>query len=260
MRPLALGLLAAAGCAAALREPAPLAPSVPGRPAADLLSEAEAAFAQRADPAQARRAEQLWLEAAAADPGGIDGLVGAVRARAWLVQRSRDPDERLSLATAAVDAGQWCQRRDPRSPACDYWLAVALGLQARERPATAKEGLKLMVAALRKAAAADPRQDQAGPQRVLALLLLRAPGWPLGPGDAEAALAEARAAAALAPDYPPNQSVLGEALLANGRPEEGRAALGRALDLGRARAAAGDPDAPDWIREAERLESAAGSG
>jgi Flp pilus assembly protein TadD len=63
----------------------------------------------------------------------------------------------------------------------------------------------------------------------------------------------ARAAAALAPDHPPNQSALGEALLANDRSDEGRAALGRALDLARARAAAGDPDAPDWIREAERL-------
>ena len=42
-------------------------------------------------------------------------------------------------------------------------------------------------------------------------MLLRAPGWPLGPGDPEAALPEAQAAARLAPDYPPNQLVLGEA-------------------------------------------------
>jgi hypothetical protein len=214
------------------------------------MGQAEAAFSRRPDAAQVRLAERLYTEAAAADPG-VDGLAGAVRVRAWLVEHTSSAAERLALATAAVEGGQWCQRRAPGSPVCDYWLAVGLGLQARERSATAKAGLKVMVAALRRAAAADPGLDQAGPHRVLALVLLRAPGWPLGPGDAESALAEARAAVALAPDHPPNQSALGEALLANGRAEEGRAALGRAL--ARARAAAGDPDAPDWIREAERL-------
>ncbi|HEU4383441.1 MAG TPA: hypothetical protein VFR85_08065 [Anaeromyxobacteraceae bacterium] len=261
MRSWALGLLLSAGCAAALREPAPLPPVAPGgQSPAELLSEGEAALAHRPDPVEVRRAERLFAEAAAADPAREDGLVGVMRARAWLVEHSRDPAERVALAGAAVEAGQWCLRRAPASPACDYWLAVALGLQARERPATAKEGLALMVAALRRAATGDPRLDLAGPHRVLALVLLRAPAWPLGPGDVEAALQEARAAAALFPDHPPNQSALGEALLANGRPGEGRAALARALAMARARQAAGDPDAPDWIREAERLESAASRG
>lgn len=254
MRSWPVGLLLAAGCAAALHEPAPLSAAAPGGPgAAELMAQAQAAYSRRPDAAAVRLAERLFTEAAAADPAGVAALAGAVQARAWLVEHTRSAAERLALATAAVEGGQWCQRRAPESPVCDYWLAVGLGLQARERAATAKAGLKIMVAALRRAAAADPGQDQAGPHRVLALVLLRAPGWPLGPGDAEAALVEARAAVALAPDHPPNQSALGEALLANGRAPEGRAALGRALDLARARAAAGDPDASDWVREAERL-------
>lgn len=254
MRSWPVGLLLAAGCAAALREPAPLSPAAPGGPGApELVAQAEAAFARRPDAAAVRLAERLYGEAAAADPAAVDGLVGAVRVRSWLVEHTRSAAERLALATAAVEGGQWCQRRAPESPVCDYWLAVGLGLQARERSATAKAGLKIMLAALRRAAAKDPGLDQAGPHRVQALVLLRAPGWPLGPGDPEAALAEARAAVALAPDHPPNRSALGEALLANGRADEGRAALGRALELARGRAAAGDPDAPDWIREAERL-------
>ncbi|HET6922259.1 MAG TPA: hypothetical protein VFI16_03830, partial [Anaeromyxobacteraceae bacterium] len=234
MRSWPAGLLLAAGCAAALREPAQLSTAAPGGPsAAELLAAAEAAWARRPESAEVRRAERLFAEAASADPAGIGGLAGAVRARAWLVEHSRDHAERLALATAAVEAGQWCLRRAPDDPACDYWLAVGLGLQARERPATAAEGLKLMAAALKRAAAADPRLDLGGPHRVLALVLLRAPAWPLGPGDPEAALAEARAGAALAPDHPPNQSTLGEALIANDRSDEGRAALGRALDHGK---------------------------
>lgn len=251
---LAAGASAAAGCAAALREPAPLGPAAPGSPAAaELLAGAEEAFARRPDASAVRQAIGLFRQAAAADPVGVEGLLGAIRAEVWLAEHSRDAAERLAAATSCVDSAQWCLRRAPGSAACDYGLALCLGLQARERPATSNQGLRLMVEALRRAAAADPRLDFGGPHRVLALVLLRAPAWPLGPGDPEGALVEARKAAALFPDHPPNQAALGEGLLAAGQAEEGQAALRRALELARRRAAAGDPDASDWAREAERL-------
>lgn len=87
---------------------------------------------------------------------------------------------------------------------------------------------------------------------MLALVRLRAPGWPLGPGDAALGLAAAEAAVARAPEHPANQLALGEALARNGRGPEARAAYDRALALARARAADGDPDAPAWVGEAER--------
>ena len=152
----------------------------------------------------------------------------------------------------AVEAAQWCGRRAPASPACDYALAQALGQQARESPSTSRDGLERMVKALERAAAADPGLDSGGPARVLALVHLRAPGWPLGPGDAEAGLAFAEKAVALAPDHPPNQLVLAEALARNGRAREAGAAYARALALAREREAAGDPDAPEWVADAER--------
>ena len=97
-------------------------------------------------------------------------------------------DARAAEVDKAVDAGQRCQQVAPATPACDYALALALGVQAREHPSTANKGLPLMVELLQRATASDPRQDHAGPPRVLALVLLRAPGWPLGPGDPEAGL------------------------------------------------------------------------
>jgi hypothetical protein len=199
-----------------------------------------------------RRAAALFGEAAA-DPGGVEGLVGAVRAKSWLVEHEGDASARETLVREEVQAAQWCVRRAPKSPVCDYWLAIALGQQARERPSTAADGLKLMAEALRRAAAGDPRQDRAGPHRVLAMLLLRAPSWPLGPGDAEAGLLEARKAVELFPDHPPNELALAEALLANDRRNDGRAAAAEALSGARWRASAGDPDAPEWVRDAERL-------
>jgi hypothetical protein len=251
---LCCALALATSCAPALREPRPLAvPAHDARDAAALLAEARALYAQRPDLEAVRRSEGLFVAAAGADPGSVEALYGAIQAKLWLANHERDGGRRAELATSAVEAGQLCARAAPGAAPCDYGLALALGVQARERPSTATEGLKLMTERLRAAAAAEPALDHAGPERVLAILLVRAPAWPIGPGDPESALERARAAAARAPEHPPNQLALGEALLANGAVEEGRAAVGRGLELARARAAVGDPDAPEWVREGETL-------
>jgi hypothetical protein len=254
MRSAALALLlAAAGCASALKEPRSLDILAPGSgkegAAQELLESAQRSWAQRPDVEAVRRAAQLYWQAAGADHAAVEGLVGAIRAQVWLVEHEKDSARRTELAVSSVEAGQWCQRRVPHSATCDFWLAVALGIQAREKRLTADDALKRMVELLRRAAAADPALDEAGPNRVLALVLLRAPSWPLGPGDVEAALDSARRAAGLRPDYPPNQQALGEALRANG--QDGAAAFTRALTEARRLAASGDPDAPEWAKESE---------
>jgi tetratricopeptide (TPR) repeat protein len=256
----AFGLVAVAvltgACASALREPPPVAtigqppPTVATAPEVDrLLADAEAAIARRPDAAEVGRARELFLGAAQADEARTEGLLGAMRAIAWLVEHERDGASREGLATEAVQLGQWCERRAPDTPECAYRLALAVGQQARERPATAHDGLKVMIDLLERVAGTAPDLDAAGPDRVLALVRLRAPGWPAGPGDPEAALDGARRAAARAEAYPPNQMVLGEALAANGHPDEARATYERALALAEACLAAGDPDAAGWRRE-----------
>lgn len=253
----ALVLLAAASaCAPALRAPAPLEPAQAeedARSAARLLAQADAAFAGRPDLAEVRRAVALYREAARADPGGVEGPYGAARAAVWLAQRERSAAERTRRAEEAVELGQLCAARAPEDARCDYGLALALGVQASARPATVREGLRLMVERLRRAAARDASLDGGGPERVLALVLLRAPGWPLGPGDPEAGLDAAREAAARAPDFPPNPLALAEGLAANGDAAGARDAARRALALAEARQAAGDPDAHEWVAEARRL-------
>jgi hypothetical protein len=190
---------------------------------------------------------------AGAPPGDAAALATRSRDASSRTQHEPSADTRRALAQEAVDAGQRCQQAAPTSAACDYALALALGVQARERPSTATQGLPLMAELLRKANAQDARQDSAGPARVLALLLLRAPGWPLGPGDAEAGLTAARQAVGLFPDYPPNQLALSEALLAAGEEKASQTAATRALELARLAAAAHTPDADDWVRDAEAL-------
>ena len=258
-----LGLAVAtsvAACASALREPPPVAQmagssAAPRASPADvdrLLAEGQACFAKRPDPAEVRSAQRSYLAAAQADDTRVGGLLGVARVSSWMIEHEPDAVERDRLVAVAIEASQWCERRAPDSAACAYALAQALGQQARERPSTSHDGLEKMVKALRRAATAEPGLDEGGPERVLALVYLRAPGWPLGPGDPDAGLAAAQEAVALAPDHPPNQLALAEALARSGRREEARAAHERALALARQRSAAGDPDAPEWVAEAER--------
>ena len=183
-----------------------------GKSANELVAAADAAWARRADLREAASAQALYLDAAVADEQRADALLGAMRALAYRVEHERDAAARTKAAEEEVQLGQWCKKRAPSDAACDYRLAIALGQQARERPATGKDALGKMVELLHQAIAMAPTLDSAGPHRVLALVLLRAPSWPIGPGDTEAGLAEARAAARLFPDAPENQLALGEAL------------------------------------------------
>ena len=251
MRSIA-SIILCAGCAQALHNPPPIEAigAAPRASAAQLLADADAAWARRGEPEQAAAAEDLYLQAARADPRNPGSFAGAIRAKAFRIGREKDGAERTRLAESAVITGQLCQENAPTAPACDYWLAAALGLQARERSATGHDALPRMVDLLRRAIRTDPAIDQAGPHRLLAIVLLRAPGWPMGPGDAEAALPEAQAAARAAPEFPPNQLALGEALKKNGRTADARTAYSQALRLATEAAARGDPDAKGWVDDA----------
>jgi hypothetical protein len=245
-------------CTSALKEPPPLAElgAPAGREAADVaetLARAEAELARMPDPAAVQTAQELFVEAARVDGAPVEAFLGAARSTAWLIEHSDDGGRRKELAVEGVQIGQWCRTLHPDVPECTYRLALAVGQQARERAATATDGLDVMVELLNEVIAEAPELDFAGGQRVLALVLVRAPGWPTGPGDPEYALEFARAAVELFPDYPPNQLVLGEALLENGRVDEATERLQRGLELAGAEPGAGHPESADWIAQAEEV-------
>jgi hypothetical protein len=187
----------------------------------------------------------------AAVPGSsVAELAAAIQMDAQRSDHETDSKIRRALAAQASTDADACIGIEPQAAACLYGRAVALGLNARAHPTRANEYLTGMIDALTRAEAADAGYDEAGPARVKALVLIRAPGWPLGPGDAEAGLAAARRAVALRPEYPPNQLALAEALAKTGN------GGGAAESYARARAAAlsfpESPDRDEWLHEADQ--------
>ncbi len=240
-----------AGCAPVLAQAPAADPLLASRSAAELMSEAESLWSRRPDLAAVRQSERNLQEALLRPGTAPQAAPALIRGAGWLIEHGALADERSRLVDAAERAGQACQQQAPATPACDYWQAVGMGIKAREHPTEALDSLKQMAELLRRAGAADSKLDESGPARVLALMLLRAPGWPLGPGDPEEGLTLARTAVERSPEHPMNHLVLAEALAANADPDGARTEYQKAAELSAKRLAQGDPDASDWAAQAD---------
>jgi hypothetical protein len=183
-------------------------------------------------------------------PVSIAELAAAIDMDAKRSDHESDSKIRDALAADAARDADTCLAREPQAAACLYGRALALGLEARTHPTRAGAILTSMLGALAQAESADPNYEEAGPARVRALVLIRAPGWPLGPGDAEAGLAAARRAVALRPNYPPNLLALAEASAKTGDASGARNNYARAHDAALALPAATDRD--EWVHEADQ--------
>lgn len=180
----------------------------------------------------------------------VEQLAAAVAADAARDDLTTDSNRRAQIAADALQNALACLTRAPQAAACLYYDGIALGLKARAHPLQANDSLKAMLEVLRRAEAADPAYDQAGPARVQALVLVKAPAWPLGPGDPEIGLAAARRAVALRPAYPPNVLALAEALAKTGDAHGAQDAYRHAQGLTQALPPGRDRDA--WLRQADQ--------
>jgi hypothetical protein len=182
-------------------------------------------------------------------PRSTAELAAAIDTAAARSDTESDAKIRAGLAAQAASDAEVCLAQDPQAAACLYGRAVARGLNARAHAAHAGAILSSMLEDLARAESADPNYEEAGPARVRALVLIRAPGWPLGPGDAEAGLIAARRAVALRPLYPPNLLALAEALSKNGDGVAAREGYAQARAAALALPAAANRD--QWLRQAD---------
>lgn len=180
----------------------------------------------------------------------VTKLAKSIDADARRSDHESDSKVREQLAVQAGRDADLCLAREPQAAACLYGRAVALGLMARAHPTRAGENLNSMLDALAKTEIADSSYQEAGPARVRALVLLRAPGWPLGPGDTEAGLVAARRAVELRPLYPANLLALAEALAKSGDTDGAKLNYTRARDAALALPVTDDRE--DWLRQAQQ--------
>ena len=237
-----------AGCASALRPPEPL-PSIEGEGPAASDEQAEELWGTRA-LASVREAAEGYERRIARRYDPFGSAVGASRAWTWIARRAPTEDERREAAGRAVRVAQWCGEIEPSRAECEYWLAAALGVQAEQRRSTALDALPRIVALFESAAVRIPDYENGGPDRALALLFARAPGFPIGPGDADLAVEHARAAVGLAPGFAPNLAALAEALQATGRSDGAGRAWHRAAEEAAAAVERGEPESAEWLEQA----------
>jgi tetratricopeptide (TPR) repeat protein len=183
-----------------------------------------------------------------ADSGTLDQYAAAIKANSDRSDHESDGKVRANLAAQSSSMADDCLALNAHAAPCQYSKALATGMEARAHPTQALGLLKSMLQNLDAAAATDPNYDKAGPSRVRALVLIRAPGWPLGPGDTDAGLEAARKAVLLQPDYPPNALALAEALSKAGDAKGAHEGYQHALDL--AQAAPAGPERDGWVHDA----------
>jgi hypothetical protein len=179
-----------------------------------------------------------------------DELAAAIAADASKSDHESDPHVRADLAASASRDAEACIAQAPQEVACLFGRGIALGLEARAHPARASATLNDMLSTLAQAESVDATYADAGSARVQALVWIRAPGWPLGPGDLERGLAAAKRASALRPQYPPNWLALAEAQSKTGATADARASYLHAREV-----AAALPDTPDranWLQQVEQ--------
>jgi hypothetical protein len=155
-------------------------------------------------------------------------LLAAVQSDAERIDQTQDSAQRAQLLAAATLSAQQCLALSADHASCQYAQAQVLGLAAREHPLQAAALLKQMLAYLTKAESLDPTLDHAGPARLTAVVLLRAPPWPLGPGDVDGAVVAAQRAVQRDSTYPPNLITLAQAQARGASAPQARATFAQA--------------------------------
>jgi tetratricopeptide (TPR) repeat protein len=192
------------------------------------------------------------------DPHGYEAAWKAARACAWLAGDLFDDDKTkcAHFSGRGMEYAKAAVKDNPKGVEGHYYSGINGGLQATTRLFVSA---KFMVPSIRdswkKAMEIDGTFDFGGPLRALGSLYAQAPPWPASIGDTEKGVELCKQAIKVAPDYPQNALLLGEALLADEKYEEAKQQYRKVLE------AAPRPDdahfLPNWKKRAQkRLEEA----
>ncbi|MCB2225573.1 MAG: TRAP transporter TatT component family protein [Desulfarculaceae bacterium] len=176
--------------------------------AAELIQQADAAYALRTDLAKAKEAAALYEKALAADPKSEEAAWKLARAEYWVGMHS-PKDAKLAIFEKGVNAAKRAIAINPKSLPGHYWLGVSYGVYGSAKGIM--ESLSLVDPIKEEMATViklDPNYEAGGPYRVLGRLYFKLPG--LFGGDNDKAIENLKIAVKKGPHRYINQIYLAE--------------------------------------------------
>ncbi|MDD5307303.1 MAG: hypothetical protein PHU25_08275 [Deltaproteobacteria bacterium] len=150
--------------------------------------------------------------------------------------------EKTAWLLRGEDAAEAATRENPNGTEGYYYLAALRGRRAQQGGLGGITLVRSVEKLGLKAAALDPKFEDAGAYRLLGMLYSQAPPWPTSVGDMDLAVEYAQKAVDTS-DYPLNKLFLAQVLIEAGNPHEARTALRDVLAA---------PKVGRWARVGER--------
>jgi len=222
-----------AGVAVAVAAAVSLAPPCSAQPAASGLEAARVAYAERADAGAARRAVELFEQAAAADAADYAARWEGARAvyflGAYPMENAPDKD-RMALFDRGIALARQAIALRPDGVEGHFWLGVLLGVYGEAKGIFKSLALVPDIRAeMETCLRLDPAVSGWGPDRVLGRMLYRLP-WFKG-GDKKASRVHLERSLAGAPDDALTRLYLAETLEALGEKGAAREQLAQIVAM-----------------------------
>lgn len=179
-----------------------------------------------------------------------DALWRAARACAWLAEEFTEKRTREQFAYHGVQYAKAAAALEPRRVEGHYYLGINTGLSATTKTISAYPMVPRVRDEAKAAARADENFDHAGPLRLLGGVYAKAPPWPASIGDNEEGQKYLSRAVQVAPDYPENHLLYGDALAGDDKVNEAAHEYKQVLDA---------PERPEYKHRMERWKRDAAS-
>jgi tetratricopeptide (TPR) repeat protein len=196
----------------------------------ELLKYAEDEAAKQ-NPVAMQNALMALDKAHTLDPKSYEAAWKAARASAWLADELyNDKTKRAHYSGVGRDYAKAAIELNPNGVEGHYYSGINTGLWVTTEVIGAKFDAPKVRDAAKKAAQIDPKFDKGGPYRLLGAVYANAPPWPASIGDTEKGVDYLNKALEIAPDFPLNNLLLGDAFAADGNYPEALKQYHKVLD------------------------------
>ena len=214
----------------------------------ELLAEADGIYLQRETAGRAEEAIELYEKILALEPACVGAYWRVARAYYWLGEVASNDEKKLAIYREGIDFAKLGRERDPRSPDCHFWLAVAYGKYAEtDGILQSLYMVPFIEESLEKVIDIDPAYFRGAAYRVLGRLYHKLPST--HGGDNEKAIETIEKAIEVDPEGSPmTYRFLAEVYLDEGDDDRARRFLERALEV------PAEPEyEPEWRLEQDRV-------